>query len=254
MKRTLALLLCAFMIFTLSSCRTPDDPEDTTPSPSYAFISQTAKKDWKDDLVSILSGVDVRDPQNSIQGSYAVGLMDLNFDNSPEVFVAYPGGSMGNVYVEIYDLKAHSLLAIYDAAHFEDPESIRLYVAAVGDGFVTLAEGGIRDPESGWVSAIDLLHTELPTDGSRLNMENLFATAEKANADGDGPYFVKGESVEKQIYDEQYALFLTEYKKIASTELRLIKWSSLNLGDKSDLPKRMADALIRNSQSFISFK
>ena len=217
------------------------------------ILSQEVKNTWKSDLIAILSEVDVWDPENSIPGSHAVGLMDLNFDNLPEVLVAWPGGSMGNVHIAIYDLKSHHQILTYNAGHYNDDE-IRLYVAEVMGSYVILAEGSLRDPECGWGRMIDRLPTELKSESGYLRPQNLFTQSDHANTNGDGPYFIQGESVSQNQYEEEYEKFLTDYTELAFSEIHMIHWFTLDLSDKDGIAERMADALIQSPQIFLDSK
>ena len=140
MKRILAFLLCSFIIFSLVSCYFFLD----SPSTEHfnTFISQQEQNTWKEDLAALLYSVQHKEMQVSSEitsmslASVSVGLMDINFDNIPEVFFAYQGGSMGNIPIDIYDLKSGKKLGHYEASHSPDGDSICLYVAESNDGFV----------------------------------------------------------------------------------------------------------------------
>ena len=62
-----------------------------------------------------------------------------------------------------------------------------------------------------------------------------------------------GAFINKQ-YDEYYQTFLDEYKKIESTQIQLIKWSSIESENRNELVEKMAEALIHTSQDFIDNK
>ncbi len=213
------------------------------------ILSQSVKNTWKSDLVAILSEVDVRDPANSIPGSQSVGLMDLNFDNCPEVLVAWPGGSMGNLFIEIFDLTTHEKLASYDGSY-----DGHLYVAETNGTYVTLAEGSLRDPEHGWITMIDLLPDTLQNESGYLIPQNLFAKSAYPLSLEDELFFMEGESVSKSQYEEAYGKFLTDYTEVACSQLFLIDWSSLDLSDKDGIVEQMANALIHSPQIFLDFK
>jgi len=214
------------------------------------FLSQDVKNSWKDDLVVLLSQMPVWEPENSIPGSYAVGLFDLNFDNTPEVLVAYPGGSMGNIFVKIYDLKhPDEPLCYYDATHSgEFGKDICLYIAKSDGKYVIIAEGAIR----GRSNRIELLSSEIYGENHDLESEELFGVGDTTN--NPEQYYVKGEPVEKSKYDEEYQKFLNEYIAIDSTEIQLVEWSDFDLSNKEQLALGMADALLSSSQQFIDYK
>ena len=132
----------------IESDKGTDDPDDlnSIESVNYSFISQEEKNTWRSDLISVLSKPRVHEFEQYLPGSISVGLMDINFDNSPEVFVAYSGGSMNNIYIEIYDLKNDSDPITYDGACYGGYYNICLYVAYKDGEFVILSEGSLRIP------------------------------------------------------------------------------------------------------------
>ena len=67
-------------------------------------------------------------------------------------------------------------------------------------------------------------------------------------------YEYKGNIVDKSQYDEYYRIFLDEYNKIESTQIQLIKWSSIESENRNELVEKMAEALIHTSQDFIDNK
>ena len=123
MKRLATIILSALLLFSaFVGCNTSDNNSIENSENEYTFISQEEKNTWRDKLINVLSNCD-------IYGSFAVGLMDLNFDNSPEVLIAYPGGSMGNVFTTFYELDTGEKLFIYDADHWDSGDNINLCVA-----------------------------------------------------------------------------------------------------------------------------
>ena len=245
MKRLATIILSALLLFSaFVGCNTSDNNSIENSENEYTFISQEEKNTWRDKLINVLSNCD-------IYGSFAVGLMDLNFDNSPEVFAAYAGGSMGNVFVEIYDLDLGEKLISYDAAHWEDQENIYLCVADKNGECIILSEGALRIPDLGWTKLINVLPKSIDSQSRYLMTENLFAESVSNEV---GYYEHNGKIIEKSQYDEYYQTFLDEYKKIESTQIQLIKWSSIESENRNELVEKMADALIHTSQDFIDNK
>ena len=254
MKKILLLLLCGILIFNAASCNRNDDPEETDgtegiTASKYTFISNEEKSTWKSNLTAVLSKIEIHD-EPGIPGSFAIGLMDINFDNSPEVFAAHAGGSMGNVFIEIYDLDSGEQLISYNAAHWESSENIYLCVADKNGEYVVLSEGALRN-DIGWMKLIDLLPKNIDSQAVYLMTESLFAEALSNEAEH---YEYKGNIVDKSQYDEYYRIFLDEYNKIESTQIQLIKWSSIESENRNELVEKMADALINTSQDFIDNK
>ena len=165
MKKPFILLLCAFLAFSIVSCNGIDKSEETdgteeTTELQYTFISNEEKSTWKFKLTAILSKTEIHEYEPGIPGSFAIGLMDINFDNSPEVLAAYAGGSMGNVFVEIYDLDSGEKLISYDAAHWGNGENIYLCVADKNGEYIVLSEGSLRVPDIGWIKLVNVRERE----------------------------------------------------------------------------------------------
>ncbi len=232
MKRLAAIILSALILFSFAACdlssgvdeletsstiesfqdeseSTESDASNsiTDESDNYEFISQEEKNSWRSALISVLSKSRVHEFEPHCPGSISVGLMDINFDNSPEVFVAYAGGSMNNICIEIYDLKSDSGPITYDAACYGGYYNICLYVADRDGKFVIIAEGGLRIPDLGSVHVIDLFPKESSGE-NRVILENLFASSSESEY-----YECRGQIVEKTEFEAEYQQFLLDYKK-----------------------------------------
>ena len=255
MKKILLLLLCGILIFNAASCNRNDDPEETDgtegiTASKYTFISNEEKSTWRSNLTAILSKIEIHEFEPGIPGSFAIGLMDINFDNSPEVLAAHAGGSMGNIFIEIYDLDSGEQLISYNAARWESSENIYLCVADKNGEYVVLSEGALRN-DIGWMKLITVLPKSIDSQSRYLMTENLFTES----VSNEVVYYEhNGKIIEKSQYDEYYQTFLDEYKKIESTQIQLIKWSSIESENRNELVEKMADALINTSQDFIDNK
>ncbi len=243
---------------------TPPQPEPLERTPSldagvayelYPFLSEEVKSTWREDLITVLSSVDIWIPGEA-PGSYAVGLMDLNFDGVPEVLVAHPGGSMGNVFVDIYDLETNSRIVCYDGKGLDDFEDvICLCVAEVNGSYVTLAQGNIRlGDKLEWSWLIEQLPSQIDTQTNRLKTDLLFAVSNDFRFPEDGPYLVMGEMVTKSEYATACEKFHDDYRIIKSTQIQMIRWSTLNATSKEQLVTDMVDALLGSSQRFIDIQ
>lgn len=243
MKRILALIVCGLILFTVTACggNESDTTAQTTTAETEATVPGSIKTEWKDKLQSILYDIDVWDPDSSMPGSNAVGIMDLDFDGTPEVLIAYPGGAMGNVFVTIYDLESGEQKKSYNFGNYGDTGEIYLCVCKDAQGnYITVNEGAIRDAD-GWKTYIDVVGTDL----SRTNYFALYEDEDK--------YTYMGESVSKKKYESELEAFSDKYDKIRTTELKLVKWSALGTDSKAGLVVDMTDALIGSGQAFIDF-
>lgn len=209
---------------------------------SETCLTQDVQDTWEDDLVTLLSGLEPYDPEAVSISTYAVGLFDLNFDNTPEVLVIYPGGSMGNMWVKIYDLKQPDE-PICDYNGMSIGENY-LTVAKTGDDYVVLTEGSIR----GRSYRLELL----TFDSGVVETKELFGVGDSSN--DPNQYFYMGEPVEKAKYDEEYQKFLNDYTVLAETEISLVFWKDYDLSNQKQLVRDIAEDLVYSSQTFIDYK
>ncbi len=228
---------------------------DGNPSDSKtAFIPQSEKDAYKEKLTAVLSAVKHEDYMYGSFATFGAGLMDLNFDNIPEVLVASPGGSMGNVLIVVYDLETGEKICYYNASHYGDWDGIYMCVAAFDGDYVILTEGSYREPSIGWVKIFGVLDQELSS--AYLPGKALFAESVAGSY-----YEYNGESVSKEEYAEQFQRFTEEYVKINETQITLIKWSDVGFdysqSDGSNIDayaEKLAEALINSEQEFIHIR
>ena len=240
---------------TASDVTTPTSQETTQPesTPAPVFhpsancyvLSEKEQQTWKSYLLNTLANIEIEDSENYILGSFAVGLMDINFDNVPEVFAASAGGSMGNVCIDIYDLYTGEEIDHYNAAHWKDGDNIYLCVVDKNGEKSILTEGSYRDPELGWVKLFSLLSYESSTG---VSFTSLFA---ESVAQEVGYYKCNGITVSKEEYDAQFQQFLQEYQVISQTQIQLVKWEQFDAESREELNEKMADALIGSTQEFV---
>ncbi|MBQ7365127.1 MAG: hypothetical protein IJW46_05975 [Clostridia bacterium] len=176
--------------------------------------------------------------------------MDLDFDRSPEVLIAYPGGSMGNIFIEIYSLVTGEMLTTYNAPHYNNSDDICLYVADHNGDYVILAEGAFRVPDLGLVDLVDLLPNTFDS-SAPLTVENIFAESASSEV---GHYEYRGTVLEKAQYEEYYQQFFKDCQPIEATQIQLIHWSSIEAETKSELIEAMAKTLILSTQEFLDTK
>lgn len=269
-KRILATLLCGVVLASATACNTKDKSidqsvettienpmENPTEKPveiptknpegvEVQFLSKQVKESWRSPLLSFLSTHDRSDYLNGIGGSYAMGLMDLDFDNIPEVLIAHPGGSMGNVYLMIYDLATGENLTDYNAGYFGKRTDVCFSVAFQNGMPVVLEEGNMRALDIGYLDRIKVLPKTVKT--LEKDARQLFAASE-----ADGYYAVDGQEVEKSEYEAKYQQFWQEYEKIEATTLRLIRWGTVESDTPEKTAEKMVDALINSSQAFIDY-
>lgn len=234
---------------------------DTYPNGSSdsktAFIPQSEKDTYKEKLTAILSATKKSSYMLGSFSAFGAGLMDINFDNVPEVLVAYPGGSMGNVFIEVYDLETGEEICTYNMAHYNSPYNIYMCVAEHTGGYVILTEGSYRDgPELGWIKILGVLYEELSSDD--ISGKTWFAEAESEKV---SYYQYNGENVSKEEYERQFGKFTMEYDKIEETQMIIVQWSDVGFdyekSDGSDIDvyaEKLAEALLGSGQEFIEYQ
>ncbi|MBQ3011954.1 MAG: hypothetical protein IJD74_00270 [Clostridia bacterium] len=251
MKRLAAIILSTLLLFSaFVGCDTSDNNSIENQENKYTFISSKEKNTWRDKLINVLSNCD-------IYGSFAVGLMDLNFDNSPEVLIAYPGGSMGNVFTTFYELDTGEKLFIYDADHWDSGDNMNLCVAEDCNGEpVILSEGCLLGKiDIGYTNYIRVFPKYVDFYAPVLYPNNFLAKS--TDSDSHVHYYYKDREVDKSEYEAH----TNDYKRIASTQIQLItheiigKDSEINTDPdaRRDFAEKMADALINSSQEFIDY-
>lgn len=262
MKKIICLFLCIFWVLSLVACQYPViEAPDYPPPESNLFISLEEKNTWKENLASLLYNVQRADMQISSEiismnlASVSVGLMDINFDNVPEVFFAYQGGSMGNVPLDIYDLESGQKLGNYNASHSDSWNNICIYVAKSNDGYILLSEGTVNDPDYQYLKILSVLNMDFDPHGN-INSQNMFL---KSIGEGTLYYEYNGEIVSEEIYNTKYQEFFGYYTKLESTQIIMHNWADIGftLNEFNNLEfyaQKMADTLLNSKQEFINNK
>ena len=258
MKKILAILLCLLIILSTVSCdkenstqQAFDDKKDTSVTEKssvnekspYAFISKQERLSWKDKIVTALSNAN---PYKEIEpGILGAALMDLNFDNTPELIIVGAGGSMGNVCIAAYDLESGAELCVLgDTPHYQDRNNVYFCVHRNNDGsYILVNEGSLRVGLEGY-----LITSKLTED---FKFDVIF---EEVKASGDDiRYYCDGNEVEKAEFEKQKEQFKEDYKAVTETQLKIIYWDSIEFETKSEAISKMADKLVNSEQQFIRF-
>ncbi len=171
--------------------------------------------------------------------------MDLNFDNTPEIVVAYSGGSMGNVCVVAYDLEDGEMLCVLgDTPHYKDWNNVYLCVYRNNDGnYLIVNEGSLRDGLEGY--------TITSTLNDQFKFDVLFQ--EVTSAENNKRYYCDGNEVDKAEFEKQKNQFKNNYEEIEETQIKIVYWNTINTETKSEAISAMADALVNSEQQFIRF-
>lgn len=255
MKKILSIFLCLIFICSIVSCDTKENLSDNEKSEStlketdvvenipYTFISEQERLSWKDKIITVLSG------NNSYEqieyDCLGVALMNLNFDNTPELIVAYSGGSMGNVCIVAYDLESgNELCVLGDTPHYRDWNNVYFCIHRNSNGnYILVNEGSLRGGLE-WYAITSKLTED-------FKFDTLFK--EVITSDDDSRYYFDGNEVDKAEFEKQKEQFKNDYKAVAETQLKIIYWDSIEFETKSEAISKMADKLVNSDQQFIDF-
>ena len=255
MKKILAIFLCLILACSVVSCdkkdedTKPEKTQDTTQEAStedktpYVFLSEQERLSWKDKIVTALSNAN---PYKEIEpGLLGAALMDLNFDNIPELIVVGAGGSMGNVYIAAYDLESGAKLCVLSPTpHYQEWNNVYFCVHRNNDGSYILVNKGSLRFELEWYQITSKLTADFKYD---VLFEEVKAY------DGSSRYYCGGNEVDKAEFEKQKEHFKDDYKALTETQLKIIYWDSIEFETKSEAIFKMADKLVNSEQQFIRF-
>lgn len=174
-----------------------------------------------------------------------MALMDLNYDNTPEVIAAYAGGSMGNVCIVAYDLKSGEKLCVLgDTPHYQDWDNVYFCHYRNDEGkYILVNEGSLRDGLEWYMITSSL--------NDQFKLDALFE--EVKSSDDSIRYYCYGNEVGKAEFEQQKNQFKNDYKEIKETQIQIIYWDAIDAQSKSEAISAMADALINSEQEFIKY-
>jgi len=255
MKNFLSILLCLIILCFTVACDTGNVPSesenglDTTQESSteetlpYTFISKQERLEWKDKIINVISSNCFYEDIEC--GCLGMALMDLNFDNVPELLAAYSGGSMGNVYIGAYDLKnGEKLCALGDTPHYQDWDNVYFCHYRNDEGkYIIVNEGALRDGLEWYMITSSL--------NDQFKFDTLFE--EVKSSDDNIRYYCYGNEVDKVEFEKQKNQFKNDYKEITETQIQIVYWDTIDAQNKNDAVSAMAEALVNSEQQFIDF-
>ncbi len=249
MKKTVTLLLIICVaVLSLCACGASRVTDNKSQDERYPFISQAVKDNWKADIISTLESSDVYGDRE--YGGLGVALMDIDLDNVPELFDIYSGGSMGNVFIVIYDISTGQEILSYNAPHGDDWNTISLCVYASDSGeLLTVGEGDIRP---------DVYYHTVYSLTSKLKVDWLFAEATEQDEHLIGNYdtveYWCGYEAKMEEYEAKKQSFYASHTKISQTQLQIVYWDDITDESKQATVESMATALLSTSQQFVDIE
>ena len=210
----------------------------------YFYISELERMTWKEKIIDVVSSLECYEEKE--YGCLGVALMDLNFDNMPELVVTYMGGSMHNVGVKIYDLESGEELSMLGATPGYGYADGNLYLCmrrSDEGNYIIVNEGGLRDGL--------MFFSVISTLNDQFKLDTVFVKGE--DVEGNISYYCGGNEVDKTEFEKQKNQFENDYKEITETQIKVVLWDSIDADNKSEAISMMADALINSEQQFIKF-
>ena len=255
MNKILSVFLCLIFLLSFASCTQTEyffgDEESENASQEavteeqqpYAFISMQERLSWKDKVITALS---VANPYGEIEpGILGAALMDLNFDNTPELIVVGAGGSMGNVYIAAYNIESGEKMCVLGyTPHYQDWNNVYFCLHRNNEeNYILVNEGSLRNGLE-WYTITSKLTED-------FKFDSIFE--EVKTSDNDSQYYFDGNEVDKAEFEKQKEQFQNDYKAVTETQLKIIYWDSIESETKSEAISEMADKLVNSEQKFIDF-
>ena len=250
MKKTISLLLCLLLCCSATACkREEEQTESTEPTNtqqeevSSKFLSMQERMEWTDLIVSTLSANDCYEERE--YGCFGAALMDLDQDNTPELFLAYTGGSMGNVCMMVYDLlSGEQLCVLGETPHYENWNNVYFCMYQASNGsYLPVNKGVLRN-------GLTFYHITSILNG-QFKTVSWFEEAQ--TLEEETRYFCNGEELDKAEFEQRQALFYAEHTECKETQMQIVYWDDLATEAKGEALLAMANALVKSEQQFLRF-
>ncbi len=262
---TVLIFALLMPILLLPGCTQPlpeNDTQETVPDIDVSFISDKEISLWREPLEALL--VNARDmasededvPTNphlpTIYKGYDCGLLDVNFDGTPEVIINLGGGSAGNAYYNVYDLYTGADLGSFDGGMNES------WIVTYHLSDHTFAYRG----DYQWREGAGLDHifyaTILYDQERQIYMTDILSQKTVVTSGWtDDPPTYHYYSMDKKVTEDVYQQAMNEdkgnYYPIDGTAMITLSWWDLETDEDTyeTLAKKMTDALLATGQKFI---
>lgn len=237
-------------------------PQEIFDDMTLTFVSAEEKETWREPLERLLDNarkfagedyeIKTHEDLPIIVKGYDCGLLDVNFDGTPEVIINCGGGTAGNAYYEIYDLYTGKVMGNFDGGM---DESWQIFYSTESATFCYLGEYR-------WREGADTDHSFLSTIGYNTERQEyetreLLCKTQVTFIRTDDPpvwyYYQSGNKLSGQDYYQAYNDYRRQYLLVEGTGFTLISWGDLEAeGDTQEmLSEKMADALLSTDQKFL---
>ena len=201
-------------------------------------VSTQKEYRWDDPNMSkvyeLLKQLEYWDPANNLLGVSAVGLLDINFDGIPELLAVYPGGSMGNSVVKVYDVEAEKIID-----EFNHSAALPFYVSKdkTSGEYFTVSEGTFRVPYFDFFKWIECRNKD-------------WELVASFSVEGD-MYRYFNKDVTKEEYEAKYQEFFGNLETVEGSDLQIISYDSIQANSVDELYWEMSKALFSSTQVFV---
>ena len=246
MKKLVYIISLILLLALLAACGAPEETTVESPPDENAtevFLSAQERESWKDGIIGVLSSY--RFYEQFDRGCLGAALMDINFDNTPELFIEYEGGSMGNVCLLVYDIEnGERLCSFGETPHYNEYNEAYFCVYRNKEGDLFIVNKGSIRIGTEWCSITSVLNDQFKFD-SRFK--------EVTTANGGKRYYCGDNEVDRAEYEKQKNQFENDNKAIEETQIKFFNWNPIDANDESRAISIMVDALINSDQQFVNF-
>lgn len=263
-KKIFSLLLMSCILLSAASCTEKKDPPPketeaaTEEASPFDVISAEEKEGWREHLIKCLTDKkeQTADPSDPLLSNIGAALIDVDLDGFPELALTYPGGSAGNTFVELFDIKSGESVGFFSPGRYGEKElgELALFLNTETSRYIYVGLSGYRGGAS-------VTHSEIYTVAysdklSEYSHTSLFSETYEEEANGTDVKLtarlcINGSEVSAEDYVHKKASFWQKLVRIDSSDVVYVSWESISGESDSERAAAMADALINSTQVFI---
>lgn len=217
------------------------------------FLTQTEKEAWRIPLRRFIAENPLEFP-DPLHNFVSVGLMDLNFDGTPEVIVRMEGLTSTNVQYQVYDLMSGECISGWDYTLPPEGESAMTVFRDTKNGqFCTIA---FSNYHAGWMESATSIDSIVPVDGKSYGMNSLLSerlTFKLGESDGEAAVLdevirtVGSDTVDEKTYQDALSAFERTMERIPETA---IQFTTVRTDVERDADG-IVDVLLTSGQAFV---
>lgn len=234
------------------------------------YISSMSKNRWKTPLLEILSDIsnDYSEEEWSHLVSCAVGLLEIDFvTKTPELIVAYPGGSARNYTLTIISLETGEVMGETMTGWY-DENAYGFWGTYLNTEDNTYHTVGFYNHRIGWQGR-ERMTSIIECDEENVSENNIFKTTTEHNinfpsydengklvyddtvTDTDIWFYLNGQIANREDYYDARESFALKYQFIPDTALQMYEWNDIGGTSKQERIEHMVEVLLSSEQKFI---